>query len=130
MTSRLLLAACLGTLFLFAASGTNCFAQTGTNFSNSSGAGQVADLKDQLEKGLKCRRPQEFAFVAAVLAKVESGDLTRQLVVETFAYARKKATKVGHKYAFPYFQRALEERAKQAGTPLNIDTTDLYPVVR
>lgn len=129
MNLRLLLAICAGAIVFLATSG-ECWAQSSTNFSNSSGAGQVAGLKDQLEKGLKCRRPQEFAFVAAVVAKVDNGDLTRQIVVETFAYARKKATKVGHKYAFPYFARALEERAKQAGTPLNIDTTDLYPVVR
>lgn len=129
MHLRLLLAICVGAMVIVA-SGGECIAQTGTNFGNSSGAGQIADLKDQLEKGLKCRRPQEFAFVAAVVEKVENEDLTRQIVVETFAYARKKATKVGTKYAFPYFARALEERAKQAGTPLNIDTTDLYPVVR
>jgi hypothetical protein len=129
MPLRLLLA--IGACAIgFAACSGECSAQTGTNFSNSSGAGQIADLKDQLEKGLKCRRPQEFAFVAAVVTKVENGDITRQIVVETFSYARKKATKVGTKYAFPYFARALEERAKQAGTPLNIDTTDLYPVVR
>lgn len=130
MKLRLLLAIALGAVTFVASSGDDCLAQTGTNFSNSSGAGQVADLKDQLEKGLKCRRPQEFAFVAAVVLKVEQGDLSRELVVGTFGYARKRANKVGTKYAFPYFQRGLEERAKLAGTPLNINTTDLYPVVR
>jgi hypothetical protein len=125
-----LLAATVVILGIQAGFATTCYAQIGTNFSNSSGANQVAGLKDQLEKGLKCRRPQEFAFVQAVLVKVDNGDISRQMVVETFAFARKKATQVGHKYAFPYFQRGLEERAKLAGTPLNIDTTDLYPVIR
>ncbi len=130
MKLRLLLAIGLGAAAFVASSGGDCVAQTGTNFSNSSGAGQVADLKDQLEKGLKCRRPQEFAFVAAVVLKVEQGDLSRELVVGTFSYARKRASKVGTKYAFPYFQRGLEERAKLAGTPLGINTSDLYPVIR
>ncbi len=130
MTLHRMLAAAVVVLGLQACFALECYAQASTNFSNSTGAGEVAGLQDQLEKGLKCRRPQEFAFVQAVVVKVNQGDLSRQLVVETFAFARKKATKVGHNYAFPYFQRGLEERAKLAGTPLDIDTTDLYPVIR
>jgi hypothetical protein len=128
MTLRHLLAIAIVTLVSGACLGEQCYAQT-TNF-GADGGGQVSGLQDQLEKGLKCRRPQEFEFVDAVVAKVEHGDLSRQIVVETFAFARKRAAKYGTKYAFPYFQRGLEERANKAGTPLNIDTTNLFPQTR
>jgi hypothetical protein len=130
MPIRKLLAVAVAAIAILSIWGSTCAAQTSIDFSNSSGAGQVAGLQDQLEKGLKCRRPPEFAFVRAVVQKVNDGAISRQMVVETFAFARRKAHQVGHNYAFPYFQRGLEERAKKAGTPLDIDTTDLYPVVR
>ncbi len=74
---------------------------------------QIADLKDQLEKGLRARRPEEFAFIARVLQMVDEGTLPLELVKGTFQWARKKADL--KKYPFPYFEQALRIRAKRIG---------------
>ncbi len=74
---------------------------------------QVADLKDQLEGGLKARLPREFAFIAQVVEKVESGDLPTEMVLGTFHWARRKRP-----YPFPYFERALRLRAAKEGIDL------------
>jgi len=74
---------------------------------------QTADLKDTLEKGLRARRPEEFHYIALVVEKVEQGKLPLDLVIGTFQWARQRAK---HKnYPFPYFVRALRERAKKLG---------------
>lgn len=83
--------------------------------SGSIGA-QVADLKDQLEKGLKARRPEEFQFVATVLQKVQSGELPVSVVRSTLIYVRKERKK--EKILFPYFQQALKVRAAELGVKL------------
>ena len=70
----------------------------------------VADLQDQLEAGLQARRPQEFAFIARVVAMVAKNRLPRFLVQSTFDWARRKQP-----YPFPYFQRALIIRAARIG---------------
>jgi len=70
-------------------------------------------LKKTLEAGLKARRPQEFAFLAMVAAKVESGTLPRSLVESTFFWARRQG-----RYPFVYFQAGLRERAKRIGVVL------------
>ena len=70
----------------------------------------VADLQDQLEAGLQARRPQEFAFIARVVAMVSANRLPRSLVQSTFEWARRKQP-----YPFPYFQRALIIRAARIG---------------
>jgi len=79
-------------------------------------AAEVADLKDQLEKGLKARRDEEFRFVATVVAMVESKHLPLDLVQSTFLWARKKAKY--NRYPFPYFEQALRERAKDLDIPI------------
>ena len=76
-------------------------------------SGQIAGLKDQLEKGLKARQPAEFDFVAKVVALVDVGRLPRDLVESTFLWARKKRP-----YPFPYFERGLKVRAAQRGIQL------------
>lgn len=78
-------------------------------------AAKVANLKDQLEKGLRVRRPEEFAYVGYIVGLVESDDLPLQLVLETFQWARKQD---GH-YPFPYFQRAIRIRAARAGIEID-----------
>jgi hypothetical protein len=125
MAARALLASAILAIIFGAFSAESAKAQTISDITIN--GGDVAGLKDQLEKGLKCRRKVEFAFVHEVVNKVEKGRLSRQLVVECFAFARRRAKQYGTQYAFPYFQRALEERAKRAGTPLDIDTSNLYP---
>lgn len=70
-------------------------------------------LKDRLEKGLKARRPSEFAFVARVVAMVERNELPLRLVDGTFLWARRKPH-----HEFQYFRRALIVRAARIGVKL------------
>ena len=73
-------------------------------------AQREASLKDQLEKGLRARRPEEFAFIGRVVALVDDGKLPVKLVRGTFGWARRKKP-----YPFPYFERALKLRAAKIG---------------
>lgn len=79
--------------------------------------GQVTDgtptLKDQLEKGLKARFPQEFAFINTVVTMVDNGQLPRDLVLSTFLWVRNN--KYHKKYMVPYFERILRARAAERG---------------
>jgi hypothetical protein len=70
-------------------------------------------LKDQLEKGLKARLPQEFAFIARVVDMVDKQQLPLELVQGTFLWAREKGKRT--RYPFPYFERGLRERAAKLG---------------
>ena len=74
---------------------------------------EVADLKDQLEKGLKARLPADFAFISRVVMLVENEKLPVKTVKAVFQWARDKGAK--NNYPFPYFQRALKLRAKKLG---------------
>ncbi len=74
---------------------------------------EVAGLKDQLEKGLKARLPEQFAFVATVVTMVDNKQLSLELVLSTFHWARKRAKYKEH--MFPYFERGLRERAARLG---------------
>ena len=74
---------------------------------------EVADLKDQLEKGLKARLPADFAFISKVVILVENDQLPVNLVKAVFQWARDKGVK--NNYPFPYFERALKIRAKKLG---------------
>lgn len=71
-------------------------------------------LKETLEKGLKCRRQVEFAFVAQVVTLVDNSQLPQDVVLGTFSWARKQREDI----PFPYFQFALRERAKKYGVSL------------
>ncbi len=82
--------------------------------SNSCFAAKSVTLKEQLEKGLKARRPEEFAFIATVVDLVEKKKLERKLVDSTFLWARRKP-----KHKFQYFKHAMRLRAKRAGVTLN-----------
>jgi hypothetical protein len=75
------------------------------------------DLKSQLEKGLKARRPVEFEYIAQVIALVDNETLPRSLVDSSFLWARKKRTR-----KLQYFQFALRAQAQKLGiaTP-NLD---------
>jgi hypothetical protein len=77
------------------------------------GAAAAATLKKTLEAGLKARRPQEFAFLALVAAKVEDGTLPRSLVESTFFWARRQG-----RYPFVYFEAGLRARARRIGVRL------------
>ncbi len=102
VASLIVLAACLSATAVRAS--TPGLVQTNTI------AAKVADLKKQLEAGLRARRPAEFAFIAKVVELVESDVLPRKLVNNTFLWARKKKP-----YPFPYFKRALRILAAKLG---------------
>jgi hypothetical protein len=65
------------------------------------------DLKTQLQKGLRARRPVEFEYIDEIIALVDSGELPRPLVTTTFVWAQKQPTR-----RLQYFQFALQTRAK------------------
>lgn len=68
------------------------------------------DLQQQLEKGLKARRPVEFAYIAQIVQMVENDQLPRELVDSTFVWAYKKPSR-----RIQYFQFALRARAAKLG---------------
>ena len=72
---------------------------------------QIANLQEQLEKGLQARYNREFLFVRRVVTMVEKEQLPLSLVRGTFNWTREKHKK----YPFPYFERALKIRARRIG---------------
>jgi len=84
-----------------------------TGASGVAAGAEVAELQDQLESGLKARRPAEFAFIQRVVTLVEQGRLPVPLVVSTYRWAESK-----YKQPFPYFVRALRIRAARIGVQL------------
>ena len=100
----------LSNLGLTAAADAPCFHPSG---SSNPVAVEVADLKDQLEKGLKARLPADFSFISKVVMLVENDKLPLKTVKAVFQWARDRGAKKN--YPFPYFQRALKIRAKKLG---------------
>jgi len=70
-------------------------------------------LFDELSKGLKARRPEEFDFVRHVVHLVDDGHLPRSLVDSTFLWARGKPA-----HQIQYFEMGLKARAKQMGVSM------------
>ncbi|MHB1038370.1 MAG: hypothetical protein ACYC35_28450 [Pirellulales bacterium] len=79
-----------------------------------SAANPQIDLQDTLDKGLKARRPAEFAFDAKVVNLVNQGVLPETLVRSTFLWARRQSLK----FPFPYFQQAMTLRARKIGVSM------------
>lgn len=75
---------------------------------------QPVSLEDRLKAGLKCRRPEEFEFVSAVVLLVDQKKLTKELVLGTYQWA------VGQRPDFPfyYFQYGLRRRAAAIGVTI------------
>lgn len=69
---------------------------------------------EMLEKGLRCRRPEEFTFVRDISQRVEQGQLSRELVLSTYRWAIEQRADI----PFYYFQYAIRLRAKKAGVVL------------
>jgi hypothetical protein len=88
-------------------------AQTTIPRSGGTVGSSTLSLKETLEKTLRARRPEEFAFIDLVIEKVDDGTLPRSLVESTFQWARKKP-----RHAFQYFEFALRTRAKGIGVEL------------
>lgn len=74
---------------------------------------QVANLKDQLEKGLQARLPREFRFIGTIVRMVERNELPLRLVRAAFQWARRQVR--AGKYPFPYFERAIRILASRDG---------------
>jgi hypothetical protein len=108
MLRRTVLAA-IASLFWFGISKSSGAEQT----SSALGTAASTTLKKTLEAGLRARRPQEFAFLALVAAKVDEGTLPRSLVESTFFWARRQG-----RYPFVYFEAGLRVRAKRIGVVL------------
>jgi hypothetical protein len=80
------------------------------------GGVQGLTLKTQLEKGLKARRPVEFAYIDQIIQLVEQGALPRSMVTSTYLWAQRRSSR-----QLQYFQFALAARAKH----LNVKLPDL-----
>lgn len=72
-----------------------------------------ASLQEQLEKGLRARRPVEFAFLAKVVEAVEAGRIRHALVMGIFGFVLKKYS--NRKYLVPIFEAALRKRLASDG---------------
>ena len=85
---------------------------------------QQATLNELLRSVLKCRRPEEFAYINLVTQNVDSGDLPVALVLSMMKWARKRAVEERHAgrrktdIPFPYFQEGLHRRAAEIGVNL------------
>ncbi len=71
-------------------------------------------LKQQLEKGLKCRRPGEFEWVRYVVHQVDKGKLPLSLVNICFDWSRKRSKHI----PFVYFKQSLIMVSAQQGITL------------
>jgi hypothetical protein len=99
------------------------FAQSGATSTGATGktpriAPEGISLKQALEKGLKARRPSEFAYIELVVKKVEEGKLPQSMVERSFLWARRKNSAI----PMPYFERSLQIMAKKIG--VNLPYTD------
>jgi hypothetical protein len=68
-------------------------------------------LKQMLKTGLKARRPEEFRYIDEIVAFVDDGYLSKHMVLGTFFYARQQSGYI----PLPYFQQALQDRARKDG---------------
>ncbi len=118
---RLLSMAGFALLTLLPAMGVN--GQTGNGsatVTSRTSTGKVATLQQQLEKGLRLRRPNEFAYAERVATLVQQGQLPLKVVQGSFNYARRRDHR---RYPFVYFQRVLDLRAKKIGVTILPTTT-------
>jgi hypothetical protein len=84
-----------------------------------SGGGAKADeknanLNETLRSVLKCRRQDEFAFVASVADKVDQGDLPKDMVLSMMKWAQERRPE----FPFPYFKEGIKRRAAKIGVQL------------
>jgi hypothetical protein len=79
---------------------------------------EQANLNETLRYALRCRRPQEFAFVDLVTAKVKEGKLPVEMVLSMMKWAIQRSHQRGDRIPFPYFQEGLRLRAKEVGVDL------------
>ncbi|MFY8199951.1 MAG: hypothetical protein ACOVLE_04725 [Pirellula staleyi] len=69
------------------------------------------ELKDQLIYGLRTFLPEQQAFIDKVLAKVDSGEISRAMVNVVFVWSKKRNPKI----PFPYFEAVMRLLAEKRG---------------
>ena len=85
---------------------------------------QLANLNETLRSILKCRRPEDFAFVDLVTSKVDDGSLPLSLVLSMMKWAQQRARQEVESrrrrsdFPLPYFQEGLRLRAAELGVDL------------
>jgi hypothetical protein len=79
---------------------------------------EQANLNETLRYVLRCRRPEEFAFVDLVTDKVQQKQLPIEMVLSMMKWSVERARERGTKIPFPYFQEGLRRRAKEIGVDL------------
>ena len=83
----------------------------------------VATLEDQLINRLRATTDDRKAFVRAVLARVEQGQLSRSLVLAVNRYAIRRNSQ----FPFPFFERAIRFEASKRGVILPSARTFIGP---
>ncbi len=83
----------------------------GNNFANNINSMHLVRLDDQLRMGLRCVRPNQIAYVNAVVQAVDEGRLPRSMVNLVYRWSTERNPDV----PFPYFQFALEELSRRRG---------------
>jgi hypothetical protein len=85
---------------------------------------QQATLNEMLRSQLKCRRPEEFAYVEMISNKVNAGELPLALVLSMMKWSRKRSAEEMEAHRrkvdipFPYFQQGMKLRAAEIGVNL------------
>ena len=69
------------------------------------------ELRDQLYFGLRTFLPQQQEFLDNVIAKVDSGEISRAMVNVVFVWSRKRNPKI----PFPYFEAVMRLLAEKRG---------------
>jgi len=110
LRATLLLTLCCGILTMW---GPAARAQVSTR--NPTSPYVQVTLRQQLQKGLKCRRPSDFAFVNHVVDLVDEGKLPIDLVNICFDWSRQRSNHI----PIVYFERSLTQLARQKGFSLD-----------
>lgn len=77
-------------------------------------AADVPNLKETLERGLYARLPEQYAFIARVVALVQQDVISLKLVYSTFQWSREYDK--GRRYY--YFEAAMRKRASDLGVTI------------
>jgi hypothetical protein len=71
----------------------------------------TVELRDQLNYGLRVAFPEQQVFVDQVVAKVETGELSRAMVNVVYVWAKKRKPNI----PFPYFEYVMRLLAEKRG---------------
>ncbi len=71
----------------------------------------TVELRDQLTYGLRVAFPEQQVFVDQVVAKVETGELSRAMVNVVYVWAKKRKPNI----PFPYFEYVMRLLAEKRG---------------